>query len=78
MDSIIYYKYNSNKKEQNIDKDNKTDYCFILLVILEMLGIFIGIYFLTKCNHNFVFNLILFLFSPWLFVIYNCCLNSCK
>lgn len=48
-----------------------------MLFGIELVGILIGVYFLLKCEHNIYFNIFMFIFSPWLFILYSYYANSC-
>lgn len=49
----------------------------ICLIVFEIIALIIGALMLIKCKKSIGWNVILYIFSPWLYVIYNCYMNSC-
>lgn len=76
MDLYLYYEYKNRQNEKFSDQQQltKSDYC---LIVFELIGLIIGICLLIKCKKNLVYNIVIYLFSPWLFIILHCYTNSC-
>lgn len=68
--------YKNNNKETFDEKKliTPTDY---FIFFSELFGILLGLIFIMNCKRNLLYNLVLYIFCPWLFVILHCYSNTC-
>ncbi len=87
----FYYKHQNSQKIESFEKIehfgkmehfSKDTFALtpqdICVIIFEIIALIIGALMLTKCRKSIGWNVILYIFSPWLYVIYNCYMNSCN
>jgi len=81
MDIILYKTLF--QKNGDCDNNEKNDDYEInnalnnYIIIIEVIGLIIGLYFICGCEKNIIYNLILFIFSPWLFILLHCYAKTC-
>lgn len=70
---ILFYNYYKNK--ETFEESTTINY---MLIIFEVLGMLIGLCMLLQCKYNIIYNLIIYIFCPWLFIILHCYSNTCN
>lgn len=79
MDLILYNKFNKVNNDIENYSDNlkngndvKNKFIDLFVISFELFGLLIGFYILLNCKKNLVINILIFIFSPWLFIILSC------